>query len=185
MKKETSEPSTAQKGERKGGVTKHTEATKAKISATITENAGASRQALIEVVDAAMAKDDKGRFVAKLSSEQWDNALERMASGDTMKNICDAFKVSRSTLLQRASRDPDFERDLRMAMEMGQYARVENGYDAVKGGECSTGSIERDKLVAQYTQWMAARLSRKQFGDRSIIEAQSINITLKPDQTDW
>lgn len=144
-----------------------------------------SNKALQEVIDNAMQVDAKDKRLTKLSEQEYDWALEQLAAGNSMRNVCSHLGVSRSALLVRASYDPDFDRLLRLSMEIGAHNMVETALDAVWGGESSTGSIERDKLVAQFTQWYAARRSRKDYGDRALIDAQSISITLKQSDSDW
>lgn len=176
-------PMTKASGPQKGGT--KSALTKAKMSASKKALAVTNNEVVGEAVANAMAKDAKGKFLAKLTEENAAWALEQLAAGDTMRNVCAKLNISRTALLNRAARDTEFERDLRLAMEIGAFNLIETAMEAVWGGEASTGSIERDKLVAQFAQWYAARINRKQFGDRAMIEANNIAIHLNQGDTQW
>lgn len=126
----------------------------------------------------------------KVTEEQYQHALERLANGDTMRNVTQELGLSRSALLVRANQHDDFRTRLSTAMEIGMLARLENAGEALAGGEGSTNSIERDKAVADFAKWMAARLGRRMFGDKLQIDQRSVNIIIprsgvNGDLADW
>lgn len=173
-------PNHPQKGQTKSS------ATKAKMSTSKTAKAQANNNALSEVIDNAMSKDVKtGRFISKVADAEWEWAIERLAAGDSMRNVCAHLQVTRYALMQKAIKDTKFKAMLDAAIDYGGHAMVDNALDAAWGGDCSTGSIERDKLVVQMVQWYAARRSRKAFGDRQEIDVRTVQITLDKDDVNW
>jgi len=79
-----------------------------------------------------------------LSHDQINDALDRLAAGDSMLHVTTDLKVSRNALHKRACVDCAFGESLRMAMMIGTHALLENAVDAPSGGEHSTGSERRD-----------------------------------------
>lgn len=117
----------------------------------------------------------------KVTEQQYQDALQRLADGDTMRNVTQELGLSRSALLVRAYDHEDFGRMLATAMEIGQLAQLENAVDGLRGGEMSTGSIERDKAVADFAKWMASRVARRLFGDKLQIDQRQLQIVIRDD----
>lgn len=122
----------------------------------------------------------RGRSVA-ISDEDIEHALDRLANGDTMRNITADLGVTRSALLKRANVDDEFGKMMRIAMEIGTFAMLENAQNAIMGGECSTGDIRRDKEIADFAKWYAARMGRRIWGDRLTVDHASVVVNL-PDR---
>ena len=51
------------------------------------------------------------------------------------------------------------------------------------GGEASTGDIRRDTEIAKFAQWYAAKIARRDFGDRVQIDHARVIVNL-PDWSD-
>lgn len=120
-----------------------------------------------------------------LSDADLDYALQRLADGDTMRNVTTELGIARASLFIRGIHDEEFNRQLRNALAIGQWTRLEAAGAALAGGEGSTGSIERDKAVADFTKWMASRINRRDFGDRlQVDQRQIMSITLEKDDAD-
>ena len=121
-----------------------------------------------------------------ISPERLEWALDRLACGDQMVNVCRELQVSRACLWIKARADADFNVKLRDAVATGSRALRDIGLDAVMGGEMSTGSIERDKLIWNALTWIMARESRNDYGDRIQVDQRTIvmNVVAK-DETDW
>ena len=115
-----------------------------------------------QIVNTVMERDARGRLLPKVSDAQTDHAIERIAAGDSQKNVTAQLGVARSHLLERAHRDPDFKERLRTAQEMGAYAIVENTLNIASDGDLSSGSIERDKLMCDVA-WRWGRPSATAF----------------------
>lgn len=126
----------------------------------------------------------RGRSVA-IPPEAVEDALDRLANGDTMKNVTADLGVTRNALLKRASVDEQFASQLRTAMEIGVFAMLENAFDAISGGECSTGDVRRDAEIAGFAKWYAARMSRNHFGDRVQVDQRQVIVNITSDDADW
>lgn len=129
--------------------------------------ANAEIKALVDIVEAEDRKTAR-RGGYKVTEEQFAWALDRIASGDTVRNVSLHLQITRSALRSRANGDPDFAARLDEAQAMGAWARLENAEDRLING---TGSVERDKAIMDYAKWMAARLDRRTFGDRVQVDA--------------
>ncbi|MDH7971066.1 hypothetical protein QH494_02635 [Sphingomonas sp. AR_OL41] len=132
----------------------------------------------IEREDRAITKGDG----YKVSAAQYDWALERIASGDTIKNVTTHLKISRASLLKRASVDEDFAKAFNAALAIGVWARLENAEDRLENG---TGSVARDKALMDHAHWMATRLASRVFGDKIQVDQRSITINVDKDAADW
>jgi hypothetical protein len=126
----------------------------------------------------------RGRSVA-IPLEAVEAALDRLANGDTMKNVTADLGVTRNALLKRATVDEDFSIQLRAAMEIGTFAMLENAFDAISGGECSTGDVRRDAEIANFAKWYASRMARNHFGDRVQVDQRQVVVTITKDDADW
>lgn len=130
-------------------------------------------------------RDQGGRLLPKLSPDQIEWALERIGSGDAMRNICEDLSITPASLYSRAYQDPAFAERFRTAIEIGQHARLDRAERMILGEDgYTTGSIERDKAYLDFAKWMASKLNRGAFGERSPLAGSNIIIQL-PDSTDF
>lgn len=144
-------------------------------SKRVTEQA--SEHAEISAANDIQKAKPRGKPVA-ISEEDIEHALDRLANGDMMRNVTRDLGVTRSALLKRANVDDEFGKTLRLAMEIGTFAMLENAYDTISGGELSTGDVQRDREIARFAQWYASRIGRRHFGERLQIDQGRVVINL-------
>ena len=125
------------------------------------------------------------RSGGKITEEQYQEALFRLACGEMMATVTADLGLSRSALLVRAGTDEEFGRILKAAQTMGTSARLENAESALWGKEpYTTGNVQRDKALAEHARWMASRLDRETYGDKITHDVRSLNITVVKDDGD-
>jgi hypothetical protein len=118
-----------------------------------------------------------GRFKAKLTDENIMYALERLMSGDTMRNVTEELGISRSALFVRAHSDPEFKSMLQTALEMGTWSLVENTLLELQ----TTDDPAKTRALADFVKWYAARVARGQFGDKVQVDANILAVTVVKD----
>lgn len=130
-------------------------------------------------VEEWQAEREGGKFLPKLSEDQITWAMERIGSGDGMRNICEDLGITPATLYARAYKDPDFAERFRTALEIGQFSRLDKAERMILGEDgYTTGSIERDKAYVDFAKWMASKLNRNTFGEKSAFAGSNIIIQL-------
>lgn len=157
---------------------------------------------ITQAANAAESRSTMAAIVAKETSDVWaespanyegchltkpqlEYALDRLAAGDTMAQVCDDLQISRATLWLRGRRNSDFARLLLEARAIGAHAMRDHARKVVMGEEgFSTGSIERDKLVWDYYKTLMKADNRDAYGDKPTISANSIIVQL-PDSHDF
>lgn len=155
-----------------------------KSGATRSANQTEARNDLAVVVDKVLAVEPSRRV--PLSDDQLEWALDRIAAGDTMRNVTKSLGISRAALAVRAHDDPDgFGKSLSIAQEIGTWSRLENAEDMIMNGELSTGSFDRDREALKYAMWMASKLNRTKFGDKLQIDHRSVNVHIAREDSEW
>lgn len=113
-----------------------------------------------------------GRFMATLSEDDWDWALEQISAGATPAHVMADLGAHRCTLNARAKRDPEFKERLREAMEDRFLAIAEDVMLVTRGVEgYSTGDVRRDELVAKYDMALARAYAGRILAEKIQIDA--------------
>lgn len=121
--------------------------------------------------------------MAKVTDEQWEWALDRIANGDTDASVMRQLGVVRSTILEKCDRDPEFEVRYRRAIEIA-YINIAHDIRCVTRGEpgYSSGDTRRDELIAKYDLELAKRFANRIIGDKLQVDQRTVTINL-PDWT--
>lgn len=124
----------------------------------------------------------RGSSVA-LSDDDVAWALERLACGDSMKNVMATLGVTRNALLKRAKVDDTFGRELWVAMEIGTFAMLENAVDELRD---PTTDFNRARELLRHAQWFASRIGRRHFSESVEVSHKTvIQYTIKDEDRDW
>ena len=121
------------------------------------------------------------RTGGKVSEEDYQDALLRLASGEQMKSVTERLGLSRNALLVRANRDEEFNRMLDIAHQMGAWARIENAERMLLDSDTSVGAVRKATAYADFVKWLAPRLHRERFGDKLQVDQRMVTINLP----DW
>lgn len=139
------------------------------------------------IVDGARRDAETGRFLRTLTPERQNEALERIAAGESVLTVCESFGLSRGALHRLARYDSAFARELELAMSLGVYTSIDIAERRLAGEEgFTTGDVYRDAKCADFARWKAAKFNRKVFGDKLEVESKSLVINIvKDDLPDW
>lgn len=126
-----------------------------------------------------------GLVVAKLSEDDWDTILDRIANGEIPAQVMRSYDVQPHTLAAKAKRDIDFDKKLSEAYAHAFFDHMIDARSVARGLEgFTTGSIERDKLVID-TDWRLAKALVPRLIDKQQVDTRSISITVAKDDTEW
>jgi hypothetical protein len=126
-----------------------------------------------------------GLVVAKLSDDDWDTILDRIANGEIPAQVMRSYDVQPHTLAAKAKRDIDFDKRLSEAYSHAFFDHMIDARSVARGLEgYTTGSIERDKLVID-TDWRLAKALVPRLIDKQQVDTRSISITVQKDDTEW
>lgn len=115
-----------------------------------------------------------------------DEALTMLANGMPMDRVTDHFGVDRCALFVHGVRNEDFKAQLTDALALGTFDMVNNTFRILSGEEgYTTGSIERDKALADNIWKYAKTIGNRMFGDKLQVDQRTISITVRSDDTDW
>lgn len=127
-------------------------------------------------------RDENGRIMAKITPDQWDWVIERVAMGDSDLTLTQSLGVSVGSIAFKRKRDADFatryndavaEAFVNVAKDIQKVTRGEPGY--------SSGDVRRDELIAKYDLELAKRFARKVIGDHMTVDQRQIVINLPPE----
>lgn len=114
-------------------------------------------------------------FNRRLTEELAEAVLVRVAAGDTVRSVCKTLGIASGTVYSKAFNDPEFHRQLKAAREIGTHTLVDS---IIEIADDESRSTERAKLVVDAIKWVAARLNRNDYGEKPLIHADNLSITL-------
>lgn len=118
--------------------------------------------------------DEGGKFLPSITDEQWDDILNRIASGEISSHVMKSLGLSPSTLTAKCRRDPEFNARYKNALEDHYVALAEDIRMVTRGVEgYSTGDVRRDELVAKYDLAIARTMAPKVLAERLQVEHTS------------
>lgn len=123
----------------------------------------------------------------KLSEEDYQYALERIADGTTVAEVSRELGVNRAAFNLKAHYDKEFAEAFAEAKRIAASSIVEKMILTSQGIEgYTTGSIERDKLVASTMRWYASKTDPSIFGDKVQLDHRQIVISIDGEEaTKW
>lgn len=116
----------------------------------------------------------------KMSDDDLRLALEMIAEGQLVANVCATFGLSRNYFSERACRDKDFGEQLRFAKAVSAEARLERIEEALWDSDLTD---QRAAAIAQHYRWLAGKLDRQTFGDKLEVEQRTLQIVMQKDDT--
>lgn len=138
----------------------------------------------------SLERNKAGKFLAKMTPDDWDWVIERVRDGSTDSNIIRHPRIAdyglgSGTIAVKRRQDPEFGQRYLEALE-DAFLTVAQETRAVARGEpgFSSGDVQRDRLIVETDLKLASKLSRKLLGDKALIEASSFNITIRQDSDD-
>jgi hypothetical protein len=130
-------------------------------------------------------RNEAGKLMPKLSDDDWDTILDRIANGEIPAQVMRSYDVQPHTLAAKAKRDIDFDKRLSEAYSHAFFDHMIDARSVARGLEgFTTGSIERDKLVID-TDWRLAKALVPRLIDKQQVDTRSISITVQKDDTEW
>jgi predicted transcriptional regulator len=113
------------------------------------------------------------------SREQVIEAIQRLANGTPLVNVCRDMGIPRSTLYYVINNDSDLLDMLARAREEYAEARVCEMQEIAETVE----DVGRARLMCDNIKWEAARMAPKKYGDRTAIDVDgSLNISNMSDE---
>lgn len=131
-------------------------------------------------------RDGNGKFLAKLSEQDWEDILDRLEAGELEANIARAYSVSRAAIHAHRRHNPAFAERYFQAIQQ-RYVNLAQDISAVTRGVegYSTGDVRRDELIAKYDLELAKRFAPQVLGDRLQVDQRTITINIDRDDTEW
>lgn len=130
-------------------------------------------------------RDDSGKVMPKLSEDDWEQVLERIANGEIPAQVMRSYGCEPHALISKEKRDQDFCRALSEAYAAAFFNHMIDARSVARGLEgYTTGSIERDKLVID-TDYRMAKALVPRLIDKQQVEQRSVIINLNNQDTDW
>lgn len=160
---------------------------KQKPSTPQAARSSAGQQALAKTINdnaqrRTLEQNEAGRFMAKITPEEWDWAIEQVRGGDTDANICRHLGLHKASMAVKRRQDPVFRDRYMEALEDAFTMIAQETRDVARGAEgYSTGDVQRDRLVVETDLKLASKFARKILGDKLDVEVKSLNIILKGD----
>ena len=147
----------------------------------------ASREiALLAERRAELERNDKGQFVAKMSADDWETVLQRLANGDLPANIVRDMGLSRAAISKKKRDDAEFSRLYTLAIEDGCLARIEDTLNIANEEDgFTTGNLRRDELKIDTIFKSGKHLAPHRFGDKLQIDQRTISINIDRDDSEW
>lgn len=131
------------------------------------------------------ARDAGGKVMAKLSEDDWDMALDRIANGDLDSNVMKSLGVTPAALHAKRHRDPEFAKRYADACEAAYLTLAHDIRSVTRGVEgYSSGDVRRDELIARFDHLLAKSFAAKILGDKPLFTAEKVTIQLSPSDTD-
>lgn len=111
-----------------------------------------------------------GDMVSKLTPDQVDHALERIAGGDSPSAVAKSLGVTVMAFNSRENSDPEFAKAYQAALAASAEADL---------SEAKAALIEKEdaRKLMDYAMWKAEKLE-KRYAAKSLISAESITISL-------
>jgi hypothetical protein len=128
-----------------------------------------------------------------------DKLLEKIASGDSLRSICETDEFpSKVTVLKWLAKDADFRAKYSAAKELGAEAIAEEIFDisddgrndwmeklnfngGVKGWEQNGESVNRSKLRVDSRKWYLSKIMPKKYGEK---QAVALEASIKTESTE-
>lgn len=130
-------------------------------------------------------RTDGGKFLAKITPEEWEWAIEQIRSGNTDANICRHLGLNKGAIATKRRQDPVFAQAYSEALEDAFVTIAQETRAVARGDEgYSSGDVQRDRLIVETDLKLAAKFARKILGDKLEIEQKSINIVIRGDSDD-
>lgn len=127
-----------------------------------------------------------GKFLAKISDDDWQEIIERVAAGELIDSISKSFDIDRMTISRKCKRDKSYAELYKEAREQAALTIFEETRQVARGVEGkSSGNVRRDELIVKTDMEYAKRIAPHIFGDKLQIDQRSINITINDDDIDW
>lgn len=113
-------------------------------------------------------RDEQGRYLAKLSDEDWMLILLEVAAGRVLSDICDAYEVSRWAISAKRRSDPDFAEAYQQALVDGWVATAEDIQTVTRGkGEYAKYDVHERRLIAKYDLALAEKFAAEVLGPKT------------------
>lgn len=141
-----------------------------------------------QMADATEAREVATRacHTRPITPEIEQEALQMLADGRSMSEVTAHFGLSRAALLVYGNRNPDFNEQIMRAMSLGTVSIINDAMMTAKGEPgYTTGSIERDKLVADMAWRYAKTIGNRIFGDKLQVDQRQIVINYDRTDEDW
>lgn len=108
----------------------------------------------------------------------------RLTNGEDMVAICqDAHMPGRSTVCAWMESDPAFRAKIKDAFKLQVAFMIGMGWDILRGGEYSTGNVERDKAQVGYLRFLLGKFDRDWFGEQIKVEQEIKSVIInQPDE---
>jgi len=129
---------------------------------------------------------EAGTFLPMIPDEQWDDILDRIASGEITSHVMKDCGFSPATINAKARRDPAFRERYKDALEDHYVALAEDIRMVTRGVEgYSTGDPRRDELVAKYDLALARQFANRVLGERIAVDQRTVTINMNKGEQDW
>ena len=104
---------------------------------------------------------------SKLTPEMADNICERIANGESLRNICrDADMPSKNTVLRWANDNSEFRDQYARAREEQEHFYFE---DLIEIADCvvpDAAEVAKARVQIDARKWVLSRMNPKKYGDR-------------------
>ena len=126
-----------------------------------------------------------GRYLSKLSQDDWATVLQRISNGDIEANICRDYGIARSTINEKRKHHPEFDEAYQEALFEGFINIAHDTRAIARGTEgYSSGDARRDELIVKTDMELAKKFAARILGDRLQIDQRTITVMLDSGHTD-
>lgn len=94
----------------------------------------------------------------------WGPIFERVANGESVKNIAADYNTSRQHLSQQLNH-PKRKDAYQETRHLGAAARLEDAEEMLQNAPHDRDALTKMKLILEHIRWKAGKIDREQWGD--------------------